>query len=122
MAGVLPLVCDLSKRPQGHGYTILNVERPNPYFEVGTELRGHEFHYSRIIRWEGSDADLALGMQRGVGFANRRDGISYKNVLALYTHIHALGTPQWAPALVAAARAWQQKTGPAKQSFAGPVG
>jgi cobyrinic acid a,c-diamide synthase len=88
---------------------------------VGSELRGHEIHYSRIVRWDGSDADLALGMRRGVGFANRRDGIRYKNVLALYTHIHARGTPQWAPALVAAARAWQRKTGPAKQMFAGPV-
>jgi cobyrinic acid a,c-diamide synthase len=24
----------------------------------------------------------------------------YKNVLATYTHVHAVGTPQWAKALV----------------------
>jgi cobyrinic acid a,c-diamide synthase len=43
-------------------------------------------------------------MERGVGFAAGRDGLVYKNVLAMYTHIHALGTPQWAPGLIAAAR------------------
>jgi cobyrinic acid a,c-diamide synthase len=35
-----------------------------------------------------------------VGITKDKDGICYKNVLATYTHIHALGTPQWAQALV----------------------
>ncbi len=32
-------------------------------------------------------------MERGAGFINNRDGIYYKNVLATYTHTHALGMP-----------------------------
>jgi len=100
MAGVLPIVFGLSKRPQGHGYTIITVERENPYYEVGTEIRGHEFHYSQVLKWLGDDNDLAFNMKRGTGFTNKRDGICYKNVLATYTHIHALGTPSWAEALV----------------------
>ena len=51
----------------------------------------------------GSQSDLALTMERGVGFKDGRDGLTYKNVLALYTHIHALSTPQWAGNLVARA-------------------
>jgi cobyrinic acid a,c-diamide synthase len=39
-------------------------------------------------------------MKRGVGIDKDRDGILYKNVLATYTHIHAIGTPGWAGALI----------------------
>jgi len=46
-------------------------------------------------------------MKRGVGFINKRDGICYKNVLATYTHIHALGTTSWAGALVRNAMAYK---------------
>ena len=46
-------------------------------------------------------------MKRGVGFINKRDGVCYKNVLATYTHIHALGTNSWAGALVRNALAYK---------------
>jgi len=100
MAGILPLTFDFFKRPQGHGYTIFKVERENPYFDVGSEIRGHEFHYSRVSNWTGNKNELVFDMQRGVGIDKDRDGMVYKNVLATYTHVHAVGTPQWAPALV----------------------
>ena len=100
LAGILPLVFDFYKRPQGHGYTIVTVEGRNPYYPMGTEIKGHEFHYSRVRKWSGQDKDLVFRMDRGVGISEDRDGILYKNVLATYTHIHALGTPQWAEALV----------------------
>ena len=36
MAGVLPIVFGFSKKPEGHGYTIVTVEEQNPYFkEIG---------------------------------------------------------------------------------------
>jgi cobyrinic acid a,c-diamide synthase len=100
MAGILPLTFDFFKRPQGHGYTIFKVERENPYFDVGTEIRGHEFHYSRVSNWTGDKNELVFHMQRGVGIDKDRDGMVYKNVLATYTHVHAVGTPQWGEALV----------------------
>jgi cobyrinic acid a,c-diamide synthase len=75
MAGVLPVVFGFSKKPQGHGYTVVTVEHPNPYFKVGTQLKGHEFHYSRVLKWRGTDNDLAFNMKRGVGFINHRDGV-----------------------------------------------
>jgi cobyrinic acid a,c-diamide synthase len=97
---VLPIVCGVSKSPQGHGYTVLKVERENPYFPIGTKIKGHEFHYSRVIDWQGDVENLVFSMERGTGFVDQREGVCYKNVLALYTHIHALGTPQWATAMV----------------------
>jgi cobyrinic acid a,c-diamide synthase len=110
MADVLPIVFGLSKRPQGHGYTIIKAERENPYFKVGTEIRGHEFHYSHVLKWLGDDNDLAFNMKRGTGFINKKDGICYKNVLATYTHIHALGTPSWAHAMVQNAVSYRNKS------------
>ncbi len=112
MAGVLPLSFDFYPRPQGHGYTVVTVENENPFYDIGTEIRGHEFHYSRVLRWSGDEKDLVFRMQRGVGITKEKDGICYKNVLATYTHIHALGTPQWAPALVRNAIVYQQKKAP----------
>jgi len=100
MAGILPLTFNFFKRPQGHGYTIFKVERENPYFEVGTEIRGHEFHYSRVSNWTRDQNELVFHMKRGVGIDKDRDGMVYKNVLATYTHVHAVGTPQWGEALV----------------------
>ncbi len=100
MAGVLPLAFDFYPRPQGHGYTVATVASENPYYEIGLEIKGHEFHYSRVSKWTGSDKNLVFRMKRGAGISKDRDGILYKNVLATYMHIHALGTPGWAPALV----------------------
>ncbi len=100
MVGILPLTFDFYKRPQGHGYTIIKVEKENPYYHVGTEIRGHEFHYSRVSKWDGPKGELVFRMQRGAGIDQDRDGILYKNVLATYTHVHALGTPGWARALI----------------------
>ncbi|MGB5748687.1 MAG: cobyrinate a,c-diamide synthase [Desulfobacterales bacterium] len=110
MAGVLPLTFDFYQRPQGHGYTKFIVERENPYFDVGSEIRGHEFHYSRVSNWTGAKNDLVFHMKRGVGIDKDRDGIVYKNVLATYTHVHAVGTPEWGPALVHQATLFQKRT------------
>ena len=100
MAGILPVAFDFYKRPQGHGYTIVHVEGENPYYDVGTVIKGHEFHYSRVSNWAGDKNDLVFRMQRGVGIDKDRDGILCKNVLATYTHVHARGTPGWSGALV----------------------
>ena len=112
MAGVLPAVFGFSNRPQGHGYTIVRVDTETPYFPKGTTLLGHEFHYSSVIEWKGSREKLAFSMQRGTGFFQGKDGICVNNVLATYTHIHALGTPGWAPALVLAARQFKKAKAP----------
>ena len=99
MMGILPLRFHMKTRPQGHGYSILTVDRETPFFPVGTKLHGHEFHYSKP---EACRLPLpsALRMERGVGCLEHRDGLVYRNVLALYTHIHAAGVPEWAEALV----------------------
>ena len=104
MSGVLPFDFLMGKSPKGHGYTVLEVDRENPYFSPGTRLKGHEFHYSRLQPEPGPDANLVFRVTRGAGMCGHRDGLVYKNVLATYTHLHALGSPDWAPALIQQAR------------------
>jgi cobyrinic acid a,c-diamide synthase len=104
MVGALPISFEMEKRPQGHGYTVLEVDGENPFYPIGTRLNGHEFHYCRIVS-RGEDADrTALHVLRGTGMDGKREGLTRKNILAGFTHVHALGTPQWAPALISAAK------------------
>jgi cobyrinic acid a,c-diamide synthase len=100
MVGFLPVTFGMEKRPQGHGYTALEVESENPFFPVGTRLKGHEFHYSRILTRYENEGHLAFRVQRGIGIDGGRDGLCRKNVLASFTHLHALGTPRWAEGLI----------------------
>ncbi|GBD98946.1 cobyrinic acid A,C-diamide synthase [bacterium BMS3Abin07] len=101
MSGVLPIKFIVEEKPVAHGYTIVEVRKDNPYFEAGLELRGHEFHYSRITELGNrEDLKLVFKMKRGGGIRNGYDGVVYKNVFATYTHLHALGSPEWVKAMI----------------------
>jgi len=105
MAGVLPVDYGFQAKPRGHGYTVLETIGENPFFEVGETLRGHEFHYTYLLSPEALEAQdliFAFRVHRGYGFDGRFDGLVRGNVLASYTHIHALGVETWAPSLVRA--------------------
>ncbi|RJX25899.1 MAG: cobyrinate a,c-diamide synthase [Desulfurivibrio sp.] len=115
LVGLFPVQFTLEKKPQAHGYSVLVARNGNPFYAPGTQIKGHEFRYSRVASWPGPAEALGFDMQRGVGFVDGRDGLIYKNVLALYTHVHAVGTPQWAPALVARAR--EYAGGPARNDI-----
>ena len=104
LAGVFPVTFSLAKKPQAHGYSTCTVEQANSFYPVGTKVRGHEFRYSVVHDWQGETGDLVLAMERGTGFAEKRDGLVHKNVLALYTHVLASATPEWATGFLAAAR------------------
>lgn len=109
MVGALPVAFKIETRPQGHGYTTLVMDRENPFFPVGTRLSGHEFHYGRIVSSKNSeDVHTACQVLRGTGMGNKRDGMVRKNMLAGFTHLHALGTPKWAKAIVTAGRKYRK--------------
>ncbi len=103
MAGVLDFEVEVCDAPQGHGYTELLVDAANPFFSAGTCLRGHEFHYSRLVPGN-SALQTACAVRRGTGCLEGRDAVVTANVWAAYTHLHALATPSWAPAILNAAR------------------
>jgi cobyrinic acid a,c-diamide synthase len=117
MTGVFPLRFVFDRSPHGHGYTILDVDAPNPFYPPGEVLHGHEFHYSHVPDWEEGRFTLAFKVRRGRGIHGGRDGLVYKNCLATYSHIHASGAKGWAKALVGQA-VHHQRNLPSEQSSA----
>ncbi len=118
MAGVLPLSTGFCPRPQGLGYTEARVVEENPFFEVGSLIRGHEFHYSRCLAPLGQASPdescegprMALVMERGQGMLHGLDGVLQGNTFAAYNHIFALAEPGWALRFVTAAAKYRDES------------
>ena len=110
MAGVFPVRIVWEKKPQGHGYSRLTVDRENPFFAVGTTINAHEFHYTRIATGD-EQVQTACAVEFGTGSLAKRDGLVKDRVMAGYFHIHALGTPGWAPAFVHQAKQYRAGAG-----------
>jgi cobyrinic acid a,c-diamide synthase len=102
MVGALPIEVEQTTRPQGHGYVDATVDGENLFFPTGTRLRGHEFHYSKVVN-PTATVTTVLSLGRGVGVGAGRDGIVSGCVFASYLHVLAPGAPDWAPALLRAA-------------------
>jgi cobyrinic acid a,c-diamide synthase len=99
MVGALPIKFVMEKKPQGHGYTVIEVDSENPYFSEGEVIKGHEFHYSRPIIDYSDDMKTVFSVKRGHGLDGKRDGLCRKNLFATYTHIHSAGYSRWGEAL-----------------------
>jgi cobyrinic acid a,c-diamide synthase len=98
MVGAIPADVELTGRPQGHGYVEVETTADNPLFAQGQVLRGHEFHHSKLLPLGALTAGYT--MRRGRGIDGKIDGVCEKNILAAYTHLHALGATMWAPGFV----------------------
>jgi cobyrinic acid a,c-diamide synthase len=109
MVGALPVSFILEKKPQGHGYTVLEVSRENPYYEVGETLRGHEFHYSKAVMKDPEKSRAVFKVLRGWGLDGKRDGLCTKNLLAMYSHLHAGGNRRWAQTFAKRAEEFRKK-------------
>jgi cobyrinic acid a,c-diamide synthase len=110
MTGVLDLVVEQRRTPQGHGYEVAVADRDNAFFPAGTRLKGHEFHYSKVI--SGSDLENGvLRVERGTGIGGQRDGIARGRIFASYLHLHAGATPNWADGFLALAARYADERG-----------
>lgn len=99
MAGVLPIDLKMNKKPAGHGYTEMKIDRSNPFFETGLVIKGHEFHYSSLLT-SVEKLMSCMSVRTGVGIGDGRDGLVYNNTLAAFMHIHADGIENWARSFV----------------------
>ncbi len=109
MVNIFPIDFIMEKRPQAHGYTVVEVYNDNPFYPKDVIIKGHEFHYSSVDKLDMSKMNFVFRMNRGKGIANGLDGAVYKNVLATYTHIHALGVSEWVEGLIKAARRFKNE-------------
>ena len=95
MAGAIPARAAMTARLT-LGYRTATTLTPSPLGPTGTELRGHEFHYSTL---EPAGAALELIGRTGTATA----GFAHARLLASYLHLHLGGAPELAAAFVAAA-------------------
>jgi cobyrinic acid a,c-diamide synthase len=103
MAGILPVDFEFCKKPQGHGYTEWMVDGQNPFYPEGLEVRGHEFHYTRIKEMDKDALETVCRVNRGQGLDGEREGMRINNLVAFYGHVHVMGCPDWARGMIRAA-------------------
>ena len=65
--------------------------------------------YPRVIEGDLEAWKMAFQMTKGEGLDGHRDGLLYKNTLATYTHLHALGSPEWATGIRGRAEEYRRK-------------
>ena len=70
---------------------------------MGSEIKGHEFHYSQVCNAETDKMQYVFKVNRGCGIDNYVDGIIIHNVIASYNHLYAPSHPEWATNFVARA-------------------
>ncbi|MCK4397754.1 MAG: cobyrinate a,c-diamide synthase [Methanophagales archaeon] len=88
MLGLFKGSARLTNRLHAVGYVEAVAVADSLLFPRGARFRGHEFHYSTV---NGVTAEFAYELLKGVGIESKKDGIFRENVLASYTHLHALG-------------------------------
>ncbi len=94
MAGVFDARVEMTEKLQALRYTLARVEHDNIYLRKGSLVKGHEFHYSRIVD-AAEDIKFIYSLHRGVGIKDFRDGFYDKNTLASYMHIHFRGAREF---------------------------
>ncbi|MCP8308356.1 MAG: hydrogenobyrinic acid a,c-diamide synthase (glutamine-hydrolyzing) [archaeon] len=74
-------------------YTLADVIADNPLSRVNDVLRGHEFHYSKILEIP-RDVKFAYRMKIGIGIGGKQDAWLEHKVLASYMHMHFAYQPK----------------------------
>ena len=99
MAGVISADAVMTNRPV-LGYMEGRALRRNILCDEGSVIRGHEFHYSRIVQ-EISRELCAFLLTRRKAVTSYYGGYADGNILASYLHINFFGYPELAERFVA---------------------
>ncbi len=104
MAGVLPARGMITGKVQALGYVEARAGGDAALLPPGLTYRGHEFHYSSLEC--DRDARFSLGLARGRGIGDGRDGLTEGQTVGAYTH--AYFTDEFARSLVGAAKGYRR--------------
>ena len=94
MVGAIPYGSEMTPKVQGLNYVVAQSNRDNLISEKGDVFRAHEFHYTKLNI--DSTKELVFDVLRGRGVLSNMDGVSARNTLANYIHIHACSHPNFA--------------------------
>jgi len=97
MVGFLPYKTEMNQRFHALGYTVYESAIDTIISKRGDILKGHEFHYSRVI--PSGKLDFAFKVLRGKGIEGR-DGVIRKSTLACYQHLNVLSYPSFVGNLI----------------------
>jgi cobyrinic acid a,c-diamide synthase len=104
MAGIVPVDIALEASTLHTGYRDLRVASSSMLGPAGTRLRGHEFHFSRLL--SGTQAlNPAYTMHDSDGEPLGCEGWAWRNLVASVIHLHFGQDPQLARRIVEAGRA-----------------
>ncbi len=119
MCGFFPFEAEMSARLQNFGYLTATLLEDCLLGKAGSSFRAHEFHYSRLL--EGQEAGGQCPCTpSGIRYCMHMlkpdgrtwfGGLSRKNVLALYPHLHFRGCFEAAQSFIEACRSggWQDR-------------
>jgi cobyrinic acid a,c-diamide synthase len=100
MAGIFGTQATLTDERQGLAYVRARGTNDNFLFPE-TEIRAHEFHYSRLNPVP--PGPYGFHVHRGTGIGGAMDGIMVRHSMGTYMHQHALANPSWGMSMVRAA-------------------
>lgn len=93
MVGAVKGDAVMNARPQGRGYT--RLQALGGFWESGTEVLAHEFHYARVDNLP-ADTKFAYKVLRGHGIDGKNDGVLSHNMLAGFCHLRHSKASPWA--------------------------
>jgi cobyrinic acid a,c-diamide synthase len=96
MTGVLPFDSLMAQRRTSLGYRSAVAVRDSVLMAAGSEVTGHEFHYSRL----GERVAEKTAAYRFPDHANALEGYAAGSILASYLHLHFGSQPGLAERLV----------------------
>lgn len=104
MVGLFPIEAWLARDSLKIGYRTVTVQSPCLLGEAGVQVKGHEFHYSRLETRNPRSLSFACGIEDASGREQGLDGLVTLNTLALYTHLHFGSRPTIARVLLTRVR------------------
>jgi cobyrinic acid a,c-diamide synthase len=105
MAGIFPFAMEMTGRLQQFGYVTVELTDDCLLGTRGTVIRGHSFHYSRMVDAPGADTHYRV--HYSLSDKQENEGYGVGNVLASYIHLHLRAAPAAALYFVEAARKMQ---------------
>jgi cobyrinic acid a,c-diamide synthase len=102
LAGVLPFAMEMTGKLVQFGYVTVDLTEDCLLGAAGTVVRGHSFHYSRIVDRPAMTSNYRV--QYSLSGQQEDEGYRLGNVLASYIHLHFRAAPELAQHFVEAAR------------------
>ncbi len=109
LASVFPFATGMLPGRQALGYVTVRITEENLLGPAGGGLKGHEFHYSRIVDREGG-FHCTTRLSKRTGEVEKSEGFMVRNTFGSYVHLHFGAFPGVAEHLVGVIRRYKEKS------------